>query len=55
MSHPKVSAEELHKGNINVLPVGVGSGVHVDELQLIASDAANVYTVNNFDALKVKD
>ena len=47
----QTEAEELHKGNINVLSVGVGTGVKVDELKLIASDPSNVYTVNNFDAL----
>ena len=47
----QTAAENLHKENINVYSIGVGAGVNQDELKLMASDPANVFNVNNFDAL----
>lgn len=44
-------AAELHKTNINVFAVGVGSTVDQAELNAIASKSSNVFTVTNFDAL----
>ena len=47
----QTEANAIHQGNLNVLSVGVGSGVNQNELELIASDPSNVYTVSSFDAL----
>ncbi|GFO24022.1 A disintegrin and metalloproteinase with thrombospondin motifs 9-like isoform x4 [Plakobranchus ocellatus] len=47
----KVEAQEIHKENINIFAIGVGSGVDRSELELIASDPKNVFTVSNFQAL----
>ena len=47
----QVAANKLHLENINIFAIGVGSDIHKDELELIASDPSNVYTVNNFDSL----
>ena len=44
-------AAELHKTNINVFAVGVGSNLDHSELEAIASKPQNVFTVSNFDAL----
>ena len=44
-------AAELHKTNTNVFAVGVGSGVDMQEINAIATDPKNVFTVTNFDAL----
>ncbi|GFR96147.1 collagen alpha-5(VI) chain [Elysia marginata] len=47
----KVEAEAIHKENINIFAIGVGSGVDRSELELIASSPNNVFTVSNFQAL----
>ena len=44
-------AAELHKSNLNVFAVGVGSNLDHSELEAIASKPRNVFTVTNFDAL----
>ena len=44
-------AAELHKTNMNVFAVGVGSNLDRTELEAIASKPQNVFTVSNFDAL----
>ena len=47
----QVEAEAIHKENINIFAIGVGSGVDRKELELIASNPNNVFTVSNFQAL----
>ncbi|XP_035826806.1 uncharacterized protein LOC101848762 [Aplysia californica] len=47
----KIEADEIHKENINIFAIGVGNGVDRKELELIASDPKNVFTVSNFNAL----
>ena len=47
----QASSINLHKENINVFSIGVGSGVNQVELELMASDPSNVFNVNSFDAL----
>ena len=41
----------IHQENINIFAIGVGNGIDRKELELIASDPKNVFTVSNFDAL----
>ena len=45
------AAAELHKTNVNVFAIGVGSNVDQAELEAIASKPQNVFNVQNFDAL----
>ena len=48
----QVSAEDIHKENINIFAIGVGNSVNKQELELIGSSAQNVFMVSNFDALQ---
>ena len=44
-------ADKVHKQNIKVFAIGIGSGVRQAELGHIASDSHHVFQVQNFDAL----
>ena len=53
-NQPTLTRQEtvkLHKLNIKVFAIGIGSGVDKTELGLIASDAKHVFQVQNFNAL----
>ena len=52
--HAQTIAEtaKLHRMNMKVFAIGIGSGVDRGELGHIATDAKHVFLVNNFDALK---
>jgi collagen type VI alpha len=45
------AAQALHGTNVNVFAIGVGNSLDHQELNAIASKPANVFTVDNFDAL----
>jgi collagen type VI alpha len=47
----KLEADAIHQSNINIFAIGVGNNVKMSELEMIASDKQNVFTVDNFDAL----
>ncbi|XP_062570641.1 collagen alpha-1(XX) chain-like [Saccostrea cucullata] len=46
-----LQAKKLHEMNIRTFVIGIGSGINLAELRLIASDPQKVFTVSNFDAL----
>ncbi|XP_014785973.1 cartilage matrix protein [Octopus bimaculoides] len=48
----KLSASRIHNTGIDVFAIGVGKGIHHDELNNIASVQDNIFQVNDFNALK---
>lgn len=44
---PKIEADMIHKTNIEVFSIGVGSQISVQELDVIATDNKHVYTVKD--------
>ncbi|XP_076097610.1 collagen alpha-5(VI) chain-like isoform X1 [Mytilus galloprovincialis] len=47
-----IQARNLHKTDIKVISIGIGSSVNKDELITIATDPGHAFTVANFSALK---
>lgn len=47
-----IQAGNLHKTDIKVISIGIGSSVNKDELVTIATDPGHAFTVANFSALK---
>lgn len=47
----KIEADKLHQAGIQVFAIGIGTGIKGFELENIASDSENVFTVIGFDAL----
>lgn len=50
----KQLSSELRNASVRLLAVGIGSGVDVEQLQLIAGDDANAITATDFNHLKDK-
>ncbi|KAL3859113.1 hypothetical protein ACJMK2_009345 [Sinanodonta woodiana] len=48
-----VETQKLHQLNIKVFAIGIGTGVDKTELGHIASDAQHVFTVNDFNSLRL--
>ena len=48
-------ADELRKDGINILVVGIGSGINATELAHIAGGASNSYTAASFEELLASD
>ncbi|KAK3591356.1 hypothetical protein CHS0354_040317 [Potamilus streckersoni] len=48
-----VETQKLHQLNVKVFAIGIGIGVNKTELGHIASDAQHVFTVDNFNSLKL--
>jgi uncharacterized protein YegL len=46
------AAKKLHTvANVTVIAIGIGKGIDMNELNIIASDRNHTFVVNNFDLL----
>jgi len=47
-----MAADLIHGKDIEVLSIGVGSDINDTEVNFIATNVDNVFTLNNYDDLK---